>query len=136
LASRYLLDTHTWFWLAAGEARAPAAVLAELEAALVDGRLFLSRISTWEIAHKVSVGKIDIARPLDVWLRETTTGIEMVDLSLEVVVESTRLPGSFHKDPADRFIVASARVHDLALVTGDRLILDYAAGGYVRVIGI
>jgi PIN domain nuclease of toxin-antitoxin system len=108
-------------------------LVARLEAALRDGGVFLSQISTWEIALKASMGKIELARPLDLWLRENTAGLSMLDLPLEVVLESTRLPGSFHKDPADRFIVATARVHDLVLVTGDKLILDYAVGGYVKV---
>ncbi|MCG5052219.1 MAG: type II toxin-antitoxin system VapC family toxin [Myxococcales bacterium] len=133
MASRYLLDTHAWFWLLTGEARIPPPTVASLEAALGEGRVFLSQISTWEIAHKVSIGKIELARPVDLWLRENTEGIVMLDLPLEVVVESTRLPGTFHKDPADRFIVATARVHDLVLVTRDKLILDYATAGHVKV---
>ena len=111
----------------------PPPTVATLEAALGEGRAFLSQISTWEIAHKVSIGKIELARPLDIWLRENTEGIVLLDLPLEVVVESTRLPGSFHEDPADRFIVANARVHDLVLVTGDKPILQYAAEGHVKV---
>ena len=133
MASRYLLDTHAWFWLVAGDEHIPQELVASLEAALGEGQLFLSQISTWEIALKASIGKIELTRPLDLWLRENTAGLSMLDLPLEVVVESTRLPGTFHKDPADRFIVATARVHDLVLVTGDKLILDYAVDGYVKV---
>jgi PIN domain nuclease of toxin-antitoxin system len=133
LASRYLLDTHAWFWLVAGDEQIPPDLVASLEAALGEGQVFLSQISTWEIALKASLGKIELTRPLDLWLRENTAGLSMLDLSLDVVLESTRLPGTFHKDPADRFIVATARVHDLVLVTGDKLILDYAGGGHVKV---
>jgi PIN domain nuclease of toxin-antitoxin system len=133
LASRYLLDTHAWFWLVNGDEHISPDLVAGLEAALRDGGVFLSQISTWEIALKASMGKIELARPLDLWLRENTAGLSMLDLPLDVVLESTRLPGTFHKDPADRFIVATARVHDLVLVTGDKLILDYAVDGYVKV---
>jgi PIN domain nuclease of toxin-antitoxin system len=136
LASKYLLDTHAWFWLVAGDERVPPDLVASLEAALNEGQVFLSQISTWELALKASLGKVELTRPLDLWLRDNTAGLSMLDLPLEVVLESTRLPGTFHKDPADRLIVASARVHDLVLVTGDRLILDYAAGGHVRVASI
>ena len=136
MASRYLLDTHAWFWLVAGEEHLPRDLVANLEAALNQGELFLSQISPWEIALKASLGKIELTRPLDMWLRENTAGLSMLDLPLEIVLEATRLPGTFHKDPADRFIVATARVHDLVLVTGDKLILDYAAGGHVKVAGI
>ena len=111
-------------------------LVASVEAALGEGHVFLSQISTWEIALKASLGKIELTRPLDLWLRENIAGLSMLDLSLEVVLESTRLPGTFHKDPADRLIVATARVHDLVLVTGDKLILDYAVHGHVKVASI
>ena len=53
-------------------------------------------------------------------------GISLIDLSPEVAVESTRLPGTFHRDPADQVIVATARVHPLSLlVTADGKITDY-----------
>jgi PIN domain nuclease of toxin-antitoxin system len=136
LGSRYLLDTHAWFWLVAGDEQISPDLVTRLESALAEGQIFLSQISTWELALKASLGKIELTRPLDLWLRENTAGLSILDLPLEVVLESTRLPGTFHKDPADRFIVATARVHDLVLVTGDRLILDYAAGGHVNVASI
>ncbi len=99
-------------------------------------RFFLSQISPWEIALRTSLGKIELDRPLDIWLRENTDGISMLDLPIDVVLESTRLPGSFHKDPADRFIIATARVRNLVLVTGDKAIIDYATSGYVKAVGI
>lgn len=136
LTSRYLLDTYAWFWLATGQAYFAPEFVASLEASLVEGRVFLSQISTWEIALKVSLGKIELTRPLDLWLRDNTAGIALLDLPLEVVVESIRLPGTFPKDPTDRFIVATARVHDLVLVTSDKLILEYAAAGHVNVASV
>ncbi len=53
----------------------------------------------------------------------------------EVAVESCRLPGPFHHDPADRMIVATARIAGATLVTGDKRILDYGARGHVAVFG-
>jgi PIN domain nuclease of toxin-antitoxin system len=122
--------------LVAGDEQISPDLVTRLESALAEGQIFVSQISTWELALKASLGKIELTRPLDLWLRENTAGLSILDLPLEVVLESTRLPGTFHKDPADRFIVATARVHDLVLVTGDRLILDYAAGGHVNVASI
>lgn len=133
MTTRYLLDTRAWFWLVTGDDRIAPEVAAKLETASNEGRVSLSQISTWEIALKVSLGKIELTRPVDIWLRDNVVGISMFDYSLDIVVESTRLPGSLHKDPADRFIVATARVHDLVLVTTDGPILDYAAGGHVKV---
>jgi PIN domain nuclease of toxin-antitoxin system len=51
-----------------------------------------------------------------------------------VAMESTRLPNLAHADPADRFLLATARVHNLAFLTKDRVLLDYGREGYVRVI--
>lgn len=53
-------------------------------------------------------------------------GIRLLGLTPEIALESTRLPGSFHRDPADQIIVATARIYDCALVTSDNKILDYA----------
>ena len=53
------------------------------------------------------------------------TGLQVINLSPDIAVESCRLPGNFHKDPADRIIVATARVHNLILLTKDQKILNY-----------
>ena len=97
----------------------PGALVAAIEAAAVDGRVCVSQISAWEIALKASM-----------------EGVRLLDLPLEVVVDATHLPGTFHKDPADRFIVASARHHHLTLVTGDDAILSYAREGHVDVLAV
>ena len=55
----------------------------------------------------------------------TYPGIELLTLTPRIAIESTKLPGNFHRDPADQIIVATARVYDLPLLTVDRLILDY-----------
>ena len=73
--------------------------------------------------------------PLD-WVRASVAqaGIVVEALSPEVMVSSTRLPGDLHGDPADRFIVATARRMGAALVTRDRQLLAYGAQGHVAVI--
>jgi PIN domain nuclease of toxin-antitoxin system len=57
-----------------------------------------------------------------------------VDLSLDAVLESTRLPDLNHGDPADRFLVATARVQNLRFMTKDRVLLDYGRQGHMRVV--
>lgn len=52
-------------------------------------------------------------------------GIRLIDLTPKIAIEATELPGDFHKDPADRLIVATARVHDCRLLTVDTQILNY-----------
>lgn len=132
----YLLDTHVWFWLATGDPCVPAELAAQLDEAASEGRLFLSQISTWEVALKVSIGKIRLSVPVARWLTDATAGLTLLDLPLDVVVDATGLPGDFHKDPADRFIVATARAHRLRLVTADAAILAYGRAGHVEVLGL
>lgn len=131
-----LLDTNAWFWLVTGDARLSAELVDALDAAAREGRLCLSQISTWEIAVKCASGKIRLNGPIAVWLRQNTDGLRLLDLPLDVVVDATNLPGEFHKDPAVRFIVATARHHHLRLVTGDAAIVAYGRHGHVDVVAV
>lgn len=135
-AAGFLLDTNAWFWMVTGDARVPRSVVATIEAAAAEGRVCISQISAWEIALKESLGKVRLNVPITRWLEENTEGVRLLDLPLDVIVDATHLPGTFHKDPADRFIVASARHHHLTLVTGDELILAYARDGHVDALAV
>lgn len=68
------------------------------------------------------------------WLESALTrpGTRLLDLTPEIAVESAQLPGTFHRDPADQIIVATARVYDIALVTLDDKIRMYP---HVRIVG-
>jgi PIN domain nuclease of toxin-antitoxin system len=135
-AAGFLLDTNAWFWMVTGDPRLAPAVVAVIEAAAGEGRVCVSQISAWEIALKASLGKLRLNVPIARWLSENTEGVRLLDLPLDIVVDATHLPGTFHKDPADRFIVATARHHHLTLVTGDELILAYAQAGHVDVLAV
>lgn len=126
-----LLDTHIWLWTLNDPARLSAS---QNEAMKADDDLVVSAVSCWEVALLVSKNRITLDKPLSEWIRDATSrfGIRAVDLTPAVAVASTRLPGTFHADPADRFLVATARLRDCALVTSDRKILDYA---HVRAVG-
>ena len=89
--------------------------------------LCLSAISVWEVAKKVSLGKLQMSVPIRDWIMKATRSpfIELVPLSIEVSLESTMLPGDFHRDPADQMIVATARYLDLTLLTSDQKIIKY-----------
>jgi PIN domain nuclease of toxin-antitoxin system len=52
-------------------------------------------------------------------------GVQLYNLTPEISIESTRLPGEFHRDPADQIIVATARINECPLITSDHKILDY-----------
>ncbi len=75
----------------------------------------------------VSKRRVELGIPVCAWLSRALdgTGLKVIEISPEVAVESCRLPGNFHKDPADRIIVATARVNNFSLVTKDRKIRDY-----------
>jgi PIN domain nuclease of toxin-antitoxin system len=90
-------------------------------------RVCVSPISAAEIARGVERDRIKLDRHWRPWFRHflTENGWELVPIDLRIVEEAYSLPGDFHQDPADRIIVATARVHTLHIVTGDRRILDY-----------
>lgn len=89
--------------------------------------LALSAISVWKIALKFHKGKLDLALPLDTWLQLALRPgvIEVIPVDAAIARRSTELPGDFHNDPADRFIVATALAHGLTVVTSDERILAY-----------
>ncbi len=81
-------------------------------------------------------GRISLSRPVDDWVDAAlhAPGIRLLPLSPEIAIASTRLPGAPHGDPADRILMASARHLGGRLATCDREILDYAAGGQLKVL--
>lgn len=121
-----LLDTHVWIWWVHDEAELTDACRDLLQAHESDG-LGLSAISCWEVAKLVQRNRLILPVPLDDWMDQALAypGIQLLDLSPRVAVESVQLPGDFHQDPADQIIVATARLHNVPLITADKLILKY-----------
>ncbi|MGD9598029.1 MAG: type II toxin-antitoxin system VapC family toxin [Steroidobacteraceae bacterium] len=133
-----LLDTHVWIWLSFGT---PGVFHPDLRKRLdaADGAhpLHVSIISAWEIALLAARGRLNLARPTQAWLEEALAHPALQLLALDdpaVVVDSNELPGDFHADPADRLLVATARIGGHTLVTRDHGILDYGKAGYVNVL--
>ncbi len=121
-----VLDTHVWVWWVHGDAQitpSQASVIAEAEADTVG----VSAISCWEVSKLVEHNRLELSRPLNEWLSLALSypGVRLIELSPEISVASTRLPGSFHRDPADQIIVATARVNGCSLVTSDQKIISY-----------
>jgi PIN domain nuclease of toxin-antitoxin system len=134
--SALLLDTHVWLWYAEGvsERLRPAAVRRLEEARRADG-LIVSSVSVWEIGMHAARGRIQLTLPLRNWVDAAlgAPGIRLAPLDATIAVESTLLPGEPRGDPADRFLIATARSLDVTLATRDAQILDYAKQGFVRV---
>lgn len=125
----FLLDTHVWIWLLAGSpGRLSQSLIDTLEEAAQADRIFVSAISIWELAMLDAKGRIRLPKDCIDWVGEAlkAPGTNLVPLSPEIAVASSRLPGDFHGDPADRILVASARVHGLTLITKDERILSYS----------
>ncbi len=122
-----ILDTHIWIWWVHGSGQLTQDYRDYIQAHEADG-LGISAISCWEAAKLVEVGKIHLSLPIEKWLTMALAypGIRFLALSPQVAVESTLLPGPFHRDPADQIIVATARLYASPLVTRDQKIRDYA----------
>jgi PIN domain nuclease of toxin-antitoxin system len=93
----------------------------------LDGGLGLSIISCWEVAKKYQLGKLELDRPLNEWmpLALASPGLTLLPLSIDVVMDSTALPGGFRGDPADEIIAATSRVHQSPLLTADAKLIEY-----------
>ncbi len=122
-----LLDTHVWLWLLHEPNRLSDAAQAVIDKEELQNGLLVSVISVWEIAVKSSIGKLDIPLPIQEWykLAQTHSGVVIEPLSPIDAIASTQLPGDFHKDPADRILVAIAMRYEIPLVTRDTKIIDY-----------
>jgi PIN domain nuclease of toxin-antitoxin system len=127
-----LLDTHVWVWWVHGDQRLTANQLEIIQANETD-TIGVSAISCWEIAKLVERGRLELPVPLEEWFEQALgyPGIRILEMTPEISIESTRLPGEFHRDPADQIIVATARILKCSLVTSDERILDYP---YVKAI--
>ncbi len=131
-----VLDTHAWIWVVAGDRTLSGEARSAIEKAAAAGAVLVPAIAVWELAMLVARGRITLAKPCPEWVDDALAapGFGLAPLTPDVAVESARLPEPFHDDPADRLIVATARVAGAALVTRDRRILDYGARGHLRVI--
>ncbi len=89
--------------------------------------LGVSMISCWEVAKLIELKRLSFEIDVLDWINQALSypGIQLIEFSPRIAVESTKLPGEFHRDPADQIIVATARVHDCPLLTMDKKILDY-----------
>ncbi|MEM7533565.1 MAG: type II toxin-antitoxin system VapC family toxin [Chloroflexota bacterium] len=121
-----LIDTHIWIWWMTKDARLSAKTKQILLSHLSHG-IGISIISCWEVAKLVSLGRWAFSVSVSEWIDASLKHphVELLDLTPQIAVESTVLPGAFHRDPADQILVATARVYDLPLLTMDKKILQY-----------
>lgn len=122
-----LLDTHIWLWWLHEPSRLSPTATARIKSEEANGGLLISAISVWEIAVKSGIGKLPLPLPIDDWFAQAVRypGIVIEPLNPLDAIASTQLPGEFHKDPADRILIAISRRYDIPLVTCDEKILRY-----------
>ena len=124
-----VLDTHALIWWVNDDQqlsdRARKAI--EKEISNENGQVFISTITAWEIALLVEKGRLTLTMDVKDWIDTVTAieGVRFVPIDYEVAIQSVRLPGEFHPDPADRMIVALARRLSTALITSDAKIQTY-----------
>lgn len=123
-----VLDTHVMLWWANGDttqlsSMARKAIAAELKS----GRVIISSISAWELAMLVARERVMLALDTREWLHliGQIEGVEFMPVTNDIAINSVELPGEFHKDPADRLIVATARQLGAVLITADEKIRNY-----------
>ena len=121
-----VLDTHIWVWWVQSDKRLSAKHFATIKENEFDG-LGISAFSLWEVALAVKLNRLALPFPVDDWLTRALAypSVQLLPLTSRIAVESTQLPGDFHKDPADQIIVATSRVYDCPLMTYDDKILKY-----------
>jgi PIN domain nuclease of toxin-antitoxin system len=130
-----LLDTHAALWLAQKEPMRREAIAA-IDKTRQTARVLLSAISVWEISTLIAKQRIELDQPLGSWARKfvTAKGFDTVSFTVPMAIEASTIPMQLLRDPADRFLVATARHLGIPLVTRDKRILDYAKAGHVRVV--
>jgi len=123
----YILDTHIWIWLINGEKNIRSSRFLKT-ISQKNSELNVSVISVWEVGMLEAKGRIVLPFSCLEWVHRAlkAPGILLTPLTPEIAIESSRLPGDFHGDPADRIIVATTRSLGATLVTKDKNILTYA----------
>ncbi|MFI5118127.1 MAG: type II toxin-antitoxin system VapC family toxin [Terriglobales bacterium] len=118
---KLLLDTHVWLWALQAPSRLNPRVRAELRNPA--NELWLSPVSTWEALLLNARGRIRLPLNLAEWLAQATAPLREAPFTHDIVLAAQQLPLP-HRDPADRFLAATAQVMDLTLVTSDDNVLS------------
>jgi PIN domain nuclease of toxin-antitoxin system len=119
-----VLDTATWIWRASDPKRLSTRALRAIDQA---EQALVSAISVWEVAMLVSKRRIQLDRPVEQWvdIALALPRIQLAPLAPAIAVRSTKLPGEFHPDPANRIIIATALENAAPIITPDERIRSY-----------
>jgi PIN domain nuclease of toxin-antitoxin system len=122
---RLLLDTHVLVW--SQEAVSNLGPKTQRLLSSPRHELLISAVSTLEIARLVHLGRLTFKVPIEAWFSQAITTLQATSVTIDDALarEAYALPGRLHKDPADRLLVATARLHQAALLTADDSLLGY-----------
>ena len=121
-----LLDTHAWLWWLGGDPQLSQVARDAIEAAATTAQVAVSSISMWEVSMLARRGRLRLASPPRNWIAAATAldHTTVIPVDAEIALLATELP-EHHRDPADRFLVATALHHGLHLVTRDHALALY-----------
>ncbi|MDJ0845712.1 type II toxin-antitoxin system VapC family toxin [Crocosphaera sp.] len=127
-----ILDTHIWVWWNHHDSRLTNHYQDIINQQRLQG-LGVCSISLIEISRLVSKKRLILPCSIQEWFKIALgqEGVQLLSITPEIAINAYTLPGNFHKDPADRLIVATARIYDVSLLTVDEKILAYP---YVKTI--
>jgi PIN domain nuclease of toxin-antitoxin system len=131
-----LLDTCTLIFMTE-RTRMAAAAVETLQAATEGGEItYVSPITAWEVGMLAARGRLQLLIRPERWFSNLfdVPGVRLAEMSPDVLIASSFLPGKPPKDPTDRIIAATARELGATLITRDRALLDYGAQGHVAVL--
>jgi PIN domain nuclease of toxin-antitoxin system len=122
-----VLDTHIWVWWNHNDSRLTTSHQEAINKERPHG-LGVCSISLIEISRLVTENKLIIPCPVQEWfdIALVQEGVLLLSITPQIAIDSYSLPGEFHKDPADRIIVSTARIYDVPLVSVDEKILAYS----------
>jgi PIN domain nuclease of toxin-antitoxin system len=132
-----LLDTCAVIWVAEDQPISSAAALALDMAHAADRFVYISPITAWEVGLLVARGRLTTIIKPQLWFERVleVPNVRLADMSPDLLISSSFLPGTPPRDPADRIIAATAREYGYALVTRDRELLTYAEQGHIQAVG-
>jgi PIN domain nuclease of toxin-antitoxin system len=131
-----LLDTCAMIWMAHDDPIEPEARMELVRTRRSGGVIAVSAMSAWEVGMLISKGRLPTTKSASSWFQTFVNSGQTIveEASAEILIASSFLPRPIHNDPTDRILIATAREHDLTIVTRDRAILSYGAAGHVKVL--
>lgn len=132
---KLILDTHVFIWAMSGLGKLSAAFRKSFEHSLKSHIVLLSPISIWEIGMLVEKKRIELDMDAQEWVDQALEipGLKLAPITAKIAIQSTRLPGILHSDPADRILIATAHEENAVLITCDEKLLKYGEDKFVNV---